>query len=114
MRISDWSSDVCSSDLLPTIDPAAVRAAVALLADPAVDIATLACPIADERERTDPNVVKAVIALGAGGRSGRAPYFSRAKVQIGRASRRERVGQYGSYKGVAVMLKQQINKTLEI
>jgi 3-deoxy-manno-octulosonate cytidylyltransferase (CMP-KDO synthetase) len=45
---------------LPTIDPAIVRAALALLADPAVDIGTLGAVIRRDEERTDPNVVKIV------------------------------------------------------
>ena len=44
---------------LPTIDPAAIRAAVVPLADPAVDIATLAAVIRNPTELTNPNVVKA-------------------------------------------------------
>lgn len=43
---------------LPTIDPADIRAALSPLADPAVDIATLAAVIHDPAERTNPNVVK--------------------------------------------------------
>lgn len=43
---------------LPTIDPADIRAALAPLSDPAVDIATLAAVITDPAERTNPNVVK--------------------------------------------------------
>jgi 3-deoxy-manno-octulosonate cytidylyltransferase (CMP-KDO synthetase) len=43
---------------LPSIEPADIRAAVGPLADPAVDIATLAAVIADPAERTNPNVVK--------------------------------------------------------
>jgi len=45
---------------LPTIDPADIRAALAPLADPKVDIATLAAVITDAAERSNPNVVKAV------------------------------------------------------
>jgi 3-deoxy-manno-octulosonate cytidylyltransferase (CMP-KDO synthetase) len=43
---------------LPTIDPAEIRAALGPLADPEVDIATLAAEITDPAERTNPNVVK--------------------------------------------------------
>lgn len=47
---------------LPTIEPADIRAALGPflgpLADPAVDIATLAAVITDDSERTNPNVVK--------------------------------------------------------
>jgi 3-deoxy-manno-octulosonate cytidylyltransferase (CMP-KDO synthetase) len=45
---------------LPTIDPADIRAALTPLADPAVDIATLAAVITDPAERGNPNVVKAI------------------------------------------------------
>ena len=66
---------------LPTIDPAVIAAVLDPFDAPEVDITTLAVEITEERERTDPNVVKAVIALPAtGGRIGRALYFSRATV----------------------------------
>lgn len=65
---------------LPTIDPGLIAAVLEPFAEPAVDIATLAVEIADARERTDPNVVKAVVAFGPDGRTGRALYFSRATV----------------------------------
>ena len=45
---------------LPTIEPADIRAALGPLADPAVDIATLAAAIIDPAELTNPNVVKAI------------------------------------------------------
>src|SRR5262245_13365688 len=41
---------------LPTLDPAALKAALVPLADPAVDIATLAAEIKSEQERANPNV----------------------------------------------------------
>jgi len=44
---------------LPTIDPADIQAALMPLADPKVDIATLAAVITDPAELTNPNVVKA-------------------------------------------------------
>jgi threonine/homoserine/homoserine lactone efflux protein len=50
---------------LPTIDPAAIRAVMAPLEDPAVDIATLVCEIEDAAELADSNVVK--VALAASG-----------------------------------------------
>jgi 3-deoxy-manno-octulosonate cytidylyltransferase (CMP-KDO synthetase) len=43
---------------LPTIDPADIRAALETLADPKVDIGTLAAVITDAAERSNPNVVK--------------------------------------------------------
>ena len=45
---------------LPNIAPSDIAAAVSALADPAVDIATLAAEITRAEERTDPNVVKLV------------------------------------------------------
>ena len=62
---------------LPTIDPADIRAALGLLADPAVDIATLAAVIADPAERSNPNVVKVSGSAVAPGRL-RAITFTRA------------------------------------
>ncbi len=68
---------------LPTIDPALIRAVVEPLADHVVDIATLVVEIADARERTDHNVVKAAVAFAPGTRTGRALYFSRNPVPAG-------------------------------
>src|SRR3712207_2611182 len=62
---------------LPTIDPRAIAAAVLPLADPAVDIATLAAVIVRDEERSDPNVVKLVGTEITPGRF-RALYFTRA------------------------------------
>jgi 3-deoxy-manno-octulosonate cytidylyltransferase (CMP-KDO synthetase) len=62
---------------LPTIDPADIRAALGPLADPAVDIATLAAVITDPAERSNPNVVKALGAEVAPGRL-HATAFTRA------------------------------------
>jgi 3-deoxy-manno-octulosonate cytidylyltransferase (CMP-KDO synthetase) len=62
---------------LPTVDPADIRAALTPLADPAVDIATLATEITDPAERTNPNVVKAIGANVGSGRL-RAVSFTRA------------------------------------
>jgi 3-deoxy-manno-octulosonate cytidylyltransferase (CMP-KDO synthetase) len=45
---------------LPTLSPQDIRAALEPLADPAVDIATIAAEITDAGERTNPNVVKVV------------------------------------------------------
>ncbi len=62
---------------LPSIEPDAIRRVVEPLADPAVDIATLAVEIADEEEKTNPNVVK-VVGTPAGKNRLRALYFTRA------------------------------------
>jgi 3-deoxy-manno-octulosonate cytidylyltransferase (CMP-KDO synthetase) len=67
---------------MPTLDGAFIRRALDPFADPAVDITTLVCEIADPGERERPSVVKAVVAWGDAG-IGRALYFSRATVPTG-------------------------------
>jgi len=68
---------------LPTLAPDMPRRALGLLADPAVDIGTLAAEIRDAGERDDPNVVKAVVSVEAGAEQGRALYFTRARAPSG-------------------------------
>jgi 3-deoxy-manno-octulosonate cytidylyltransferase (CMP-KDO synthetase) len=79
---------------IPTIEPEAIRAVLAPLSDPSVDIATLAVEIVREEERSDPNVVKAVLALAPGARIGRALYFSRATVPSGAGPHYHHIGLY--------------------
>ena len=67
----------------PNLAPEDVRAALAPLADPAVDMATVAAMIRDPALYDDPNTVKAVAAIPPGARMGRALYFSRARVPSG-------------------------------
>jgi 3-deoxy-manno-octulosonate cytidylyltransferase (CMP-KDO synthetase) len=55
----------------PAVNPASLRALVALFADQTVQMATLVRPL-EEHERSNPNVVKAVL-----GENGDALYFSR-------------------------------------
>src|SRR3546814_10183667 len=81
MRISDWSSDVCSSDLPVCYDPA--------VAPDLLDVAGR-CKLTPEE----------VAARHAGGRYfvymlGFMPGLAYMGGQIGRASCRERVCQYG-------------------
>ena len=78
---------------LPTIDPEAIRAAIAPLADPAVDIATLAAEIVREEERDNPNVVKVVGTTIAPGRM-RALYFTRATAPWGEGPLFHHIGLY--------------------
>jgi 3-deoxy-manno-octulosonate cytidylyltransferase (CMP-KDO synthetase) len=78
---------------LPTISPAAIAAAFAPLADPAVDIATIAAEIAREEERTDPNVVKVVGTPVAADRL-RALYFTRATAPSGEGPLYHHIGLY--------------------
>ena len=74
--------------------PAIVRATVAVLNDPDVDIATAVCAITEESERDNPNVVKAVLAGDATAASGRALYFSRETVLTGPGDHFHHIGLY--------------------
>jgi 3-deoxy-manno-octulosonate cytidylyltransferase (CMP-KDO synthetase) len=67
---------------MPTLTPADLRAALGPLADPAVDIATIATEIRDAAGRTNPHMVKVVGSLVAPGRM-RALYFTRATAPWG-------------------------------
>src|SRR3546814_20087006 len=95
MRISDWSSDVCSSDL--TTERQAVAVLIDRLQADALDHRqlfgalerTVLFPVRNDR-------------LGLGG----ADVDLDAVDEIGSASCRERVCQYGYVSGVAVSLKQ--------
>lgn len=78
---------------LPTIDPRAIAASVPPLANPAVDIATLAVEIRREEEKIDPNVVKAIGAELAPGHF-RALYFTRATAPTGEGPLYHHVGLY--------------------
>ncbi len=80
---------------LPTIAPAAIRAALAPLDDASVAIGTLAAVITRAAERTDPNVVKAVIEPSAVHRDrGRALYFTRATAPTGDGPLYHHIGLY--------------------
>jgi 3-deoxy-manno-octulosonate cytidylyltransferase (CMP-KDO synthetase) len=82
---------------LPTIDPAEIRAALAPLSNPAVDIATLAAEIRRPEERTDPNVVKVVgTPVDAPEKAGRlrALYFTRATAPYGDGPLYHHIGLY--------------------
>jgi 3-deoxy-manno-octulosonate cytidylyltransferase (CMP-KDO synthetase) len=78
---------------LPTIDPAQIAAALGPLADPAVDIATLAAEITKPAERTNPNVVK-IAGTPVGPSRLRALYFSRATVPAGEGPLYHHIGLY--------------------
>src|SRR4051812_44900704 len=77
----------------PTILPDNIRSVLAPLADPAVDIATLAAQIHTEEESTNPNVVKAVGSPVSAGRL-RALYFTRATAPWGDGPRYHHIGLY--------------------
>ena len=78
---------------LPTIDPAVIAACVAPLADPAVDIATLAARITREEERTASSVVKVVGSEVAASRL-RALYFTRGTAPWGDGPLFHHIGLY--------------------
>ncbi|MBU1384280.1 MAG: 3-deoxy-manno-octulosonate cytidylyltransferase [Alphaproteobacteria bacterium] len=64
---------------MPFADPGLAVACAALLhGEPACDIATLVAPEAAPADRSNPDVVKAVLALPEGERHGRALYFTRS------------------------------------
>ena len=78
---------------LPTLDPADIAAAVALIDDPAVDVSTLAAEITRAEERTNPNVVKVVGTPVAPDRL-RALYFTRATAPSGDGPLYHHIGLY--------------------
>jgi 3-deoxy-manno-octulosonate cytidylyltransferase (CMP-KDO synthetase) len=78
---------------LPTVAPAVIAASLKPLADPAVDIATLAAEIVKPEERTNPNVVK-VVGTPAGPARLRALYFTRATAPTGDGPLYHHIGLY--------------------
>src|SRR3546814_15212644 len=117
MRISDWSSDVCSSDLLEVHD---VADHVELVGDPvaamhvaglAGDVEGLAAGVAlAERDRLGRRLagVQQAAELQAGLQAD-GHLGLHVGAQIGRASCRVRGCQYVSIPAVAVALKNKIN-----
>ena len=79
---------------LPTIEPEAIRAAMAPLDDSGVDIATIGAEIQRAEERTDPNVVKAVVAIEPPAKMGRALFFTRATAPSGDGPLYHHIGLY--------------------
>lgn len=79
---------------LPTIDPAAIRAALDALVDCGAEISTLVAEIRDDGERTAPSVVKAVVAWEGDGQLGRALYFTRATAPSGDGPLWHHIGLY--------------------
>jgi 3-deoxy-manno-octulosonate cytidylyltransferase (CMP-KDO synthetase) len=77
----------------PTIHPDDISSVLSPLADPAVDIATLAAEIHTEEESTNPNVVK-MVGSPLSARRFRALYFTRATAPWGEGPRYHHVGLY--------------------
>jgi 3-deoxy-manno-octulosonate cytidylyltransferase (CMP-KDO synthetase) len=66
---------------IPFIRPAVLTACAGLLgSEPGCDIATVVAPEAGVGDRSNPDVVKAVLAMDGGGRRGRALYFTRSRL----------------------------------
>lgn len=78
---------------IPAIEPETIRRSVLPLADPAVDIATLAVEITEEAEKTNPNIVKVVGTPKGEGRL-RALYFTRATAPYGDGPLYHHIGLY--------------------
>jgi len=79
---------------LPTIEPRLIRTCLDVLtAEPAADIATIACEIVVAEERTNPNVVKAV-GTPIGPNRLRALYFTRATAPSGEGPLYHHIGMY--------------------
>ena len=78
---------------LPTLTPSDIAAAIEPLADPAVQIGTLAAEIRRPQERSDPNVVK-VVGSPVSPRRLRALYFTRATAPAGDGPLYHHIGLY--------------------
>jgi 3-deoxy-manno-octulosonate cytidylyltransferase (CMP-KDO synthetase) len=64
---------------MPFVEPSVLRACAGLLAERAdCDIATVVAPESSAADRTNPDVVKALLAVQPGDRTGRALYFTRS------------------------------------
>jgi 3-deoxy-manno-octulosonate cytidylyltransferase (CMP-KDO synthetase) len=79
---------------MPMLDPAAIRVALAALADPETDIATLAVEIADPATLHETSVNKVAAGFADASRPTRALYFSKAPVPWGEGPHYEHVGLY--------------------
>jgi 3-deoxy-manno-octulosonate cytidylyltransferase (CMP-KDO synthetase) len=79
---------------LPMLDPSAVRIAVAGLADPEIDIATLAAVIENDAALADTSVNKVVAGFVDTARPARALYFTKAVAPWGEGPHYEHIGLY--------------------
>jgi 3-deoxy-manno-octulosonate cytidylyltransferase (CMP-KDO synthetase) len=79
---------------LPLLDPGAVQPALAGLADPDTDIATLAAIIEDHAALADSSVNKVVAGFVDPAKPARALYFSKAAVPWGDGPHYEHIGIY--------------------
>lgn len=87
---------------MPFADPSLARKCADLLAsEPSCDIATLVAPEGDLSDRTNPDVVKAIVALPESGTQGRALYFTRSTL-FGQGPVWRHIGLYG-YRRAALL-----------
>src|SRR3546814_11246721 len=97
MRISDWSSDVCSSDLIAASEAGWSRDIWREMAE----LGLLAAAIPAEAGGFAEGIEEALVVMEEFGRRLVVEPFSETAIAIGRASCRERVCQYGLISGVA-------------
>lgn len=79
---------------LPTFESSLLLELVETLVQSGCDIATIVTPITEESEHTNPSVVKAVVSLDEGEKTGRALYFTRATAPYGEGVRYHHIGVY--------------------
>jgi 3-deoxy-manno-octulosonate cytidylyltransferase (CMP-KDO synthetase) len=79
---------------LPALDPEQLKTVVTALKRSRAEIATLAAPIDNEADKTNPAVVKAVVAWDAGERLGHALYFTRSTAPSGEGTLYHHIGLY--------------------
>jgi 3-deoxy-manno-octulosonate cytidylyltransferase (CMP-KDO synthetase) len=79
---------------MPMLDPAAIRVALAALAEPGTDIATLAAEITDPAALASTSVNKVAAGFADPRRPARALYFSKAAVPWGEGPHYEHIGLY--------------------
>ena len=79
---------------MPMLDPAAIRVALAALAETDADIATLAAEITDPAALHETSVNKVVAGFADPTRPARALYFSKAPVPWGDGPHYEHIGLY--------------------
>jgi 3-deoxy-manno-octulosonate cytidylyltransferase (CMP-KDO synthetase) len=85
----------------PVIEPSLIRDTIAPLADPAVDIGTLAVELTDPASVTEPSIVKLVGTPTGNGNMLRALYFTRAPAPFGPGPLYVHIGMY-AYRRLAL------------
>ena len=79
---------------LPILEDSTIKAAWLLLANKEVSIGTVAAQITIDEERTNPSVVKAIVAWNSDKPTGRALYFTRATAPAGDGPLFHHIGLY--------------------